>query len=390
MERFFRRRDVLEFIDEIISNSIYSKKKNSIYDSYEVFVDYEKALFTFFDSIYKYYIIIEDDSYFTDYITQVKKIIRKFDSFNDIDDGINKVLGKFCALKLGFSDREELEAKEFIIKYVYNRYIVNGYVFHGFSSVYKNDISKYGLVPEEYHHMYDKFNEVNKIFEKHGLYNVLGKNFNEKRVCFTDSFLLACFYAYSAPMYFYRLLGCNSFELKDYDDIAYFNGNYFSCFNNLSLLMRKAKLSDYEKKFVIKTCFDEWKLLKSDNVNVSILAVKRSLVCRDEIKRIDNIINNCSSCDLAISIGKIFSHCNNEIIITDKISSKDIKFINLNNYKELNNIRNKRFNDIKNRQNSYNNDKIINAYGKVSILMILGSILVTLGVIATILMFYKG
>ena len=49
-----------------------------------------------------------------------------------------------------------------------------------------------------------------------------------------------------------------------------------------------------------------------------------------------------------------------------------------------------KLNDIKNRQEAYNSDKIINAYGKVSILMILGSLLITLGVIATIVMFYKG
>ena len=53
-------------------------------------------------------------------------------------------------------------------------------------------------------------------------------------------------------------------------------------------------------------------------------------------------------------------------------------------------IRNMKLNDIKNRQEAYNSDKIINAYGKVSILMILGSLLITLGVIATIVMFYKG
>lgn len=389
LERFFKRRDVTEFIDEVISNSIYSKKKNSVYDSYEVFVDSSQALFTFFDAIYKFAIIIEDEAYFTEYIMQIRKVIKKFENFNDINEGINKIIGKICALKLGLSDREDVIARKYIVKYVYDKYIVSGYVFHGFPSIYKDDICKYGLVPDNYHHMYDKFIEINKIFERHGFYNVLGKDFKVKGIYFTDSFILGCFYAFSAPMYFYRLLGCNSFNISNYDDKAYLNNDYFASFNNLSLLVRKAKLTEAEKKFVIKTCFEEWKLIKN-STDVSILAIKRSSVGLNYLKNIDDILAKTSFCDLGNSIGKIFNYCDNEILVTEKISSNDINIISLNNYKELKSIRDMRLNDIKNRQEAYNSDKIINAYGKVSILMILGSLLITLGVIATIVMFYKG
>ena len=389
LERFFKRRDVTEFIDEVISNSIYSKKKNSVYDSYEVFVDSSQALFTFFDAIYKFAIIIEDEAYFTEYIMQIRKVIKKFENFNDINEGINKIIGKICALKLGLSDREDVIARKYIVKYVYDKYIVSGYVFHGFPSIYKDDICKYGLVPDNYHHMYDKFIEINKMFERHGFYNVLGKDFKVKGIYFTDSFILGCFYAFSAPMYFYRLLGYNSFDISNYDDKAYLNNDYFASFNNLSLLMRKAKLTEAEKKFVIKTCFEEWKLIKN-STDVSILAIKRSSVGLNYLKNIDDILAKTSFCDLGNSIGKIFSYCDNEILVTEKISSNDINIISLNNYKELKSIRDMRLNDIKNRQEAYNSDKIINAYGKVSILMILGSLLITLGVIATIVMFYKG
>ena len=190
-------------------------------------------------------------------------------------------------------------------------------------------------------------------------------------------------------MYFYRLLGYNSFDISNYDDKAYLNNDYFASFNNLSLLMRKAKLTEAEKKFVIKTCFEEWKLIKN-STDVSILAIKRSSVGLNYLKNIDDILAKTSFCDLGNSIGKIFSYCDNEILVTEKISSNDINIISLNNYKELKSIRDMRLNDIKNRQEAYNSDKIINAYGKVSILMILGSLLITLGVIATIVMFYKG
>ena len=220
--------------------------------------------------------------------------------------------------------------------------------------------------------------------------NIMNKNFNEDYVSFTDNFALGCFYAFASPMYFYRLVGDSGINSKNYDKLAYFKNDYFGCFNNLNLLMKKAKLNDSQKKIVMRSCFEEWRLLKTDISTVSIMMIKRSLVGVDSLKEIDEIVNNSSSCDLGTSIGKIFNACNNKIEVRQKINPSDIKFININNYKAIMAYKKKMLEDVRNRQDSYNSDKIVNAYGKASILMLMGSILITLGVIITIIMISKG
>ena len=68
LERIFKRRDVLEFVEEVISSNSYDNKKNSFYDTYETFYGSTSSLFIFFDALYKYQVIIEDDFYLNDYI----------------------------------------------------------------------------------------------------------------------------------------------------------------------------------------------------------------------------------------------------------------------------------------------------------------------------------
>lgn len=389
LERIFKRRDVLEFVEEVISSDSYNNKKNSFYDTYETFYGGTSSLFIFFDALYKYQIIIEDEFYLDDYIMQVRKLIRKLDNVSDINDGINKVIGKTCALKLGLINREDRLSKEYIIKYVYDKYIVNGYVFHGFPSVYKEQIIKNGMVPEQYHNTYDKFMEIDKILSK-GRDSIINKNFRDNGVCFTDNFVFACFYAYAAPMYFYRLLGDSKISYKNYSDLAYFKNDYFGCFNNLNALMKSLKIGDGYKKSIIKTCYDEWRSLKTDVSTVSIMAVKRSVFGINYLDKFEDIINKSSSCDLGSSLGKIFNDINNDIVIRSKINSNDIRIISIDNYKTIMDIKKKQVEEIGNRQTNYNSDKIVNAYGSASILMLLGSVLITLGVVITIIMIYKG
>ena len=51
LERIFKRRDVLEFVDEVISSSNYHNKVSSYYDRYEKFYGSSCALFLFFDAL---------------------------------------------------------------------------------------------------------------------------------------------------------------------------------------------------------------------------------------------------------------------------------------------------------------------------------------------------
>ena len=93
---------------------------------------------------------------------------------------------------------------------------------------------------------------------------------------------------------------------------------------------------------------------------------------------IDRIIN--SDEDLGQAIFKIMTSKSDDIPVDFYIDSKDIGFIEIPNYKIMFSLRNE--------QASYNNknnmELLSNAYGQVSVLILVGSLLIALGVILTI------
>ncbi len=369
-----KRKDVLEFVKEIFSWNYKGKIDNF---NYQVDMSEEEMLlFTFYDALFKYEIIIDTNIYLDEYIEQVRKLFKKIGNFQDINIGIAKIIGKFCALKLNIKDKDMADSKKQILEYVYDRYIVNGYFFHGYSGVYKKQIEEYGLRPEEYQHFYSRFMEIDKTFKRCGFDDIINKNFFDKTVYFTDSFMMGCYYGANAPRYFSRLLSFKA--LDDESREAYFKGDYFASFSNLNRLMKEAGVSSTEKKYITRTCFEEWKVLQKNSSGIDILFIKRSLLGVNYLSDIDRIIN--SDEDLGQAIFKIMTSKSDDIPVDFYIDSKDIGFIEIPNYKIMFSLRNE--------QASYNNknnmELLNNAYGQVSVLILVGSLLIALGVILTI------
>ncbi len=388
LEKMFKRKDVCDFIEEIFSSSYNDKKVDSSV-SYCNITGTEQTLFTFFDALFKYQIIVETDVFLDEYIVQIRKLFKKLDNFHDINLGIAKIIGKLCALKFNIEDKENPVSKREILQYVYNRYIVEGYFFHGFSGVYKEQIRRYGFVPEQYQHSYADFIEISKIFSKRNFNSVMNKSFHENYVNFTDSFMMGCFYGVNSPMYFYNLLGGN-LGIKDSDPEAYFKNDYLGCFNNLNKLMKKAKLNDYERKYITKVCFNEWKVLQKSSSNINIMLVKRKTLGLNCLRDINDILS--SNSDLGEGIYKILSSKSDDIPVGYKIESFNIEFIEIPNYRVLFDLREKQAYEItsKNRLARNREERLNNTYGKVSILILLGSLFITLGVIISIITVSKG
>lgn len=388
LETMFRRKDVCDFIEEILSDDYNVQKIDGSINNCNI-TSREQALFTFLDSLLKYQIIIDTDVFLEEYIVQVRKLFKKIDNFYDINLGIAKIIGKLCALKFNISDREDASSKRQILEYVYDKYIVHGYLFHGFCGVYKEQIKQFGFIPEAYQHSYAKFMEVDKIFRGHNISDIMGKNFHENFVTFTDDFMMGCYYGVHSPMYFSRLLSC-IVEGEDCEVDAYFKNDYFGCFRNLSKLMRSAKLSDYEKKYITRVCCDEWKVLQRGSSNINIMLVKREKVGYHYLEDIDDILEGDN--DLGEGILRIIHSKFNHILVDFKLESSDISFIEIPNYKVLFALREKQAYEVvtKNRMVRANNERLNNTYGKVSVLILLGSLLITLGVIMTIITISKG
>lgn len=388
LEKLFRRKDVCDFIEELLLERCNVKKQDSFVSNLHM-TDVEQTLFIFFDALFKYLIIVETDVFLEEYIIQVRKLFKKLDNFYDINLGIAKIIGKLCALKFNISDREDATSKRKILEYVYDKYIVHGYLFHGFSGVYKDQIKRFGFIPESYQHSYAKFVEIDKIFNRHRFSDVMGKNFNENFVTVTDDFMMGCYYGVNSPMYFFRLLSC-IIEGEDSEIDAYFKNDYFSCFRNLNRLMRAAKLNDYEKKYITRVCSDEWKVLQKSSSNIHIMLVKREKAGYNYLEDIDDILN--SNSDLGEGILRIISSRFNSIVVDYPLTVSDISFIEIPNYKYLFALREKQAYEvtIKNKTTKADNERLKNAYGKVSVLILLGSLFITLGVILTIITLSKG
>ena len=209
LDKILKRDDVSTFIYEVENNARYYDKKSENSVSYQLYVDNEQALFIVYSALLKYQIIIEDIYYFDEYLEQLEKLFKKLDNFNDICLGINRLIGSICASKLGIKNVEE--NKEEVLRYIYDKYIVDGYFVHGYSSCYEDNIKDNGFKPEEYKNNYNEFMNVNRIFAKYNVLNILDKDFSKKEVKFTDSFIMGCYYSINSPGYLYRLL-CN----KDY------------------------------------------------------------------------------------------------------------------------------------------------------------------------------
>ena len=381
LNRILSRKDVCTLIKDIYNKALYLDKNGSISVKYEC--KYQ-VLFILFDALYKYSVIVEEEKYLDNYIFQIDKVFRKFNDVVDINSAINNLVLNACVLKLGIDNRESHNNKVRILSYIYDRYIVNGYLFHGFSGIYKKDIMNNGFAPERYHNIYTDFIEVDKIFRNHDVENIMGKNFGVYNSFFTDSFTMACFYGANSPMYFYHLL-CDNILLDDEaNKTAYFNNDYHGCFDNLNKTMRKVKLNSTEKKKIMRVCLDEWKLLEKSEANINILLVKRKLFGINKIDSIDDLLNSDRDFDLVDNVFKILCSSNDKVMTNQNILRNDIEFIEIPNYKVLFDLE-----KLKLIEDKKDNDNL-DTYGKVSILILLGSILITLGVILTIIMISGG
>lgn len=388
LEEIIRREDVSKLLEDICNSARYYDKKSSNSMGYQMYFGVEQILFLFYDALFKYKIIIDDMSYFGDFFEQIDKLIRKIDNFYDISNGINRIIGRICAFKLGIKDVEDEESTEEVVRYIYDKYIVNGYYIHGFSSLFSGMVLENGFPIDQYNHVYEKFKKVQEILKKKNQSNLLNKNFDEKKVEFTDSLLMGCYYSVNAPMFFSNLVCRNEFLKKQEDIDDYSKNDYNACLKNLYKVIYGLNLSESEKNIFVDAFKSEWKLIDKNNSNISLMLIPRDLF-KDDLLDIDNFLKNNKELGFADTICKLFSIRSN-IIVRDDIMKRHIKIINLDGYKKF--VKEEKKENIKTeleRTFITSDDEFAfsNTYGKVSMLLLVGTLLIALGVILTILMF---
>ena len=377
-DEYFKRDDVKRLISEFQQNPKCLRKSAHEESTYGKNIHDELALYLFYDTIFKYKLIVDDMEQFPDFLLQVEKLFRKIESCDDICVGVNRLLINLVASKLDVRDCDSKEGRYKIIPYFYQHYIVDGYLMHGFSSSYEEFIKGRNFLPEQYPHNYVKMLKVKQIFEKHKMH-FIEKEFKDNTVHFTDDFVMACHYSIASPGYFFQfILNCMK------DSKAFFLKNHSLLMSSLKRFMSNNLFSKSEQRTVLKTIDEEWNILNRSPRKVALLFVKRSKVVGSSNDKLRDYLE--SDKDLEEIVDRIFSSKYGDVVIDKMIRYGDYQLLLLDDFYQQNSVE-KEDKSVPVAKRSF---QLANSYGMASILLILGSFCITLGVIFTIIMILRG
>lgn len=389
LDDLLKRQDVTLFINEIRTNERYFKKDNGAFDNYPMFISQEIALYIFYDALLKYKIILDDIYLFDEYLIQLEKLYKKIDNFPDITKGINKLICRMVIIRLGIKNIDALARKE-VISFIYNKYITDGYFIHGFNTSYLEKIKNDGFRPEDYENYYEDFQKMNNIFAKYNVINIVSKDFSKKTVFFTDDMVMACYYSNYAPMFFYKFLANEEYFGKRIRKDAFLKDDFNLCIKNLKRFMSDSFFSESDKKIINELVKKQWDLLHRNDKKISLLFVKRRLIYKDDFTSLEEFFEDNSELDEVID--RLLSSKYTNVSCEKLLDSSEIELVNLDDYynnSNINNAINILEDDSKKVEEVVNTD-FLNAYGKASIFIILGSLFISLGVIITIIIVLKG
>ena len=389
LEDLLKRDDVLNFINEIKTSERYFQKNNSSSLLNSINISTDIALYIFYDALFKYKIIIDDIYLFDEYLEQLDKLYKKLDDFENIRAGINKLICKMLIIKNDIKDVKDKVSRDSIINEVFNKYIKDGYFIHGFNHSYSDDILDNGFIPEVYDNLYEKFIKINNIFAKYNVINVIPKDFLSKKVFFTDDLVRGCYYSLYAPLYFYEFLTNEEYFGKRIKKDYYLKDDYNHLIGYLKRFMSNNLFSEADRKYILEVVEEEWNLLHRKEKKVSLLLVKRKDIFDKDVdinKYLDDDSDIYEIVDRMLNSKYNNIYCDKEIG-KDKLSV--LLFETYIDYKEEIIEEDEELELYKYKSEELNKE-FLDKYGNVSILLLVGSLFITLGVIITIIGLLRG
>lgn len=375
---------VKRFILDIKKSEKYFLKKFDDIHRYPFEISKEIVLFTFYEALFKYKIIISDEVFLNDYLNDLDRLFKKIVNFQDINDGINKLICKFVASKLRIADMSTPEAREKIVTYIFNNYCINGYLYHGFSTVYENDLKEVGFIPGVYNNLYSKMREVNKIYKK---YNdeAFCKDFSNYQVYFTDNFVDACYYSLYSPKYFYKYL-IDTDEKSKLEKRIYLDNNFDKCFSDVKKYLEK-EFEETDRNKVKEIINEEWDLLNSVNRKASLMIVKRNIIDEVDVSLLDKLL--ASDENLYELVDRLLCSKCKTIGFSNTLRKEDYDIFSID-YKDK--VMEEKKVEVKEEiiEKQEEQNVMEDVSGSVTVLMLLGSLFVSLGVIVTVVMMLRG
>ena len=388
LENYLQRKDVLELVKHLKTSECYFQKSYSGFSNHSLSMSNELALYIFYDALLKYKLIIDDEDLFPEYLEQIEKLFRKLDRFEDIRFGIHQLIAKIAAYFYDLHGWRGEERNQ-LIQLIYDKYVLNGYYFHGFHSVYKEDIQKSGFTPEYYDNFYTRFLKVNGIFQKYKLGNVIHKDFMGTEVSFTDDALLGCYYSMYAPMFFTNFMMNSNLFGKKVQMEDYLKGDFDASVQPLKKFMSQHSFKEKDKQFILDLVQDEWNLLHSKNQELCMIMIPRKRLGRVEIP-VEEFFRDDE--DIFEVIDRLLSSKCNSVSSNEYLSKKDFEIVSFPNYYEQKNEKALIIEpevEYPNKERR-NNRVLSNAYGRASALLLVGSLSISFGVILSILTVLGG
>lgn len=382
-EKIFQNEDVMKTLKEVSNRLRYQEKNIPISISDEKMDVRYYSLLMFIDSLFKYYIIVGEETYLSMYLEQVDKLLKKVENHNDIKVGINKLLITFSKMKLKLSNTTSYENKKILLDYFYDKYIVNGYLFHSFPSKFFSEVQNNGLFVNNYTYGIERLQEIEDIFHKYGQENVFQKELNSiPYLAVTDSPFLGAYYAYYSPQYLNDFTTYFLEDSKNYDTSAFFRKDLASCKNNVKTFMEKQHISKKDKQKVLSFLEEEWKLLGIEEKRPILSIIPRRILNKNYLQEYQDLEEELDKNELFLVITKLLDTRLNHVKVEDNISSNVLSIISLPTLESLEIIRKE-----KQERNANNpRSEFINQYGNTTIIALLGVLFITLGLtIMTIL-----
>ena len=390
LEELLIREDVRNFIGKLKNNDRYFAKELKGFADRKITISNELALYIFYESLYKYSLLFDEVYLFDEFMEQLDRLYKKIDNYEDIIVGINKLLCKLITFKLDIKDTKKSESKQIIVEYIYNKYIVNGYYVHGFNTSYTESIKENGFDPENYENYHDKFTKLNEIFAKYNVNNIIEKDFTKKDVTFTDDFLMGCYYSIYGPSFFSSFLANEEYFGKRSRQDGYLIDDYDVTIRYLKRFMSNNLFNENDKKYILDLVKDEWDLLHREDKKVSLLLVKRNEF-KDKNIDIDDYLN--SDEDIYDIADRLLSSKKSRIMCTEVIPKENVYIVTLDAYyseKNKKSVEDEHQEELELAKLEQDNKEFMDTYGSVSVLLIAGALLITLGVIITIFMIIRG
>lgn len=365
-----KREDVRSFLLEIMMDETrFSKKEIPYMICEEKMSVTEYNLFTLLDALFKYSIIIEDFTYFDEFLKDIHKILKKVQNHNDVQIGISRVLINACKKKLGIKNTNSYEEKLSVVSYIYDRYIVHGFLFHSFPSIYLNQVDENGI--------------VNIFSDSSSLNDILGKYTKEKltssdNISITDSPFMAFYYAYHTPYFMGEIVNGEEIVVD-----SFFKKDYPECIKHLSNVSRRYDMFLIDKNQLINKYNELWDYYNLDDSIPVVASIKRSDYGKNLLREYPQLCEKLKEKDIVSIVTCILDTRFNQEYLEDNISPLSIRILMLPNLDDLKVKRVRKRDQV---LNGKGENGVVDQYGNVTIIALVGILFIALGILVAIVM----